>query len=125
MPASVATVAEHIAHVGQTIGFQHVGIGSDFDGMLQGPQCLDAVSAYPTLVGELLARGVSELNIVGILGGNVLRVLAAVGAHAAQQQGFGCPRAVDAVGTVWTDAQRDMLIRKAQERHESQEDTAE
>jgi membrane dipeptidase len=56
-------------------GIEHVGIGSDFDGISSTPVGLEDVSAYPRLTQELLARGYSESDIHKILGGNVLRVL--------------------------------------------------
>lgn len=73
--ASLADVADHIQYIGQLIGFQHVGLGSDFDGMATGPLGLEDVSKYPALVRELVKRGLSREAIAGVVGGNVLRVL--------------------------------------------------
>ena len=73
--ASLADVANHIQYIGQLIGFQHVGLGSDFAGMPKGPRDLEDVSKYPALVGELIRRGLSHEAIAGVVGGNVLRVL--------------------------------------------------
>jgi membrane dipeptidase len=116
-PSSVATVARHIVYAGQTIGYEHVGIGSDFDGMLKGPKGLDDVSAFPSLVRELLAQGLGEMDIQRVLGLNILRVLDEVGAYAAKQQKNGeCLRAADHVAAVWTNAQRDLLMKQGQER---------
>ena len=114
--ASVATVAEHIIYAGTTIGYQHVGIGSDFDGMLEGPPGLDDVSGYPRLISELLSRGVSETNVELVLGRNILRVLGEVERYAAEQQRNGAAPLCDVIGPVWTEAQRKMLADKGAER---------
>ncbi|KAB8224444.1 membrane dipeptidase-domain-containing protein [Aspergillus novoparasiticus] len=76
--ASLADVADHIQYVGNLIGYRHVGLGSDFDGMSRGPKGLEDVSKYPDLIQELLDRGVSVDDLVGVTGGNVLRVLGVV-----------------------------------------------
>lgn len=76
--ASLADVADHVMYVGERIGFRHVGIGSDFDGMAKGPLGLEDVSKYRDLVAELLRRGVGRADMEGVVGANVLRVLADV-----------------------------------------------
>jgi len=77
--ASVADVADHIDHVVKLVGVEHVGIGSDYDGVGDSlPTGLKDVSTYPNLVAELLRRGYSEKDIALILGGNLMRVWAAV-----------------------------------------------
>jgi membrane dipeptidase len=76
--ATLADVADHIQYVGNLIGYRHVGLGSDFDGMARGPKGLEDVSKYPNLVQELLDRGVAVDDVVAVVGGNVLRVLEAV-----------------------------------------------
>jgi membrane dipeptidase len=73
-PATVADVANHIDHIRQVAGIDHIGLGSDFDGITQTIQGLDDVSKYPNLTAELLRRGYSEADIRKILGENVLRV---------------------------------------------------
>ena len=73
--ATLADVAGHILYIGQLIGYKHVGIGSDFDGMLTAPKGLEDVSKYPELIRELGARGVAVEDLKGIVGGNPLRVL--------------------------------------------------
>lgn len=67
-------VADHIMYIGQKIGFEHVGIGSDFDGTFDTPRGLEDVSKFPDLVRELLNRGLTDDQLEGIVGGNVLRV---------------------------------------------------
>jgi membrane dipeptidase len=82
--ASLAQVADHFDHVISLVGADHVGIGSDFDGVGDTlPIGLKDVSQYPNLVAEFLRRGYDEEDIAGILGGNLLRVWRAVEAHAA------------------------------------------
>lgn len=73
--ASLKEVADHIMYIGHVIGFMHVGIGSDYDGMQHGPIDLEDVSKYPSLIEELACRGVGKEELMGIVGNNVLRVL--------------------------------------------------
>ena len=70
----VSDVADHIEHVIELVGIDHVGIGSDFDGISSAPTGLEDVSTYPNLIEELLRRGLSEQDIRQICGENLLRV---------------------------------------------------
>lgn len=73
--SSVAKVADHIDHVEDLVGIEHVGLGSDYDGV--GPTLptgLKDVSAYPNLFTELLKRGYSKEDIKKIASGNIFRV---------------------------------------------------
>lgn len=82
--ASVATVADHVMHVIELVGVEHVGLGSDFDGVGDSlPEGLRSVADYPNLFAELLRRGVSEEDLEKVASGNVLRVWSAVEAYAA------------------------------------------
>jgi membrane dipeptidase len=82
--ASLDDVLDHYDHVVALVGVDHVGIGSDFDGVGDSlPTGLKDVSAYPNLVEGLLRRGYSEADIRKILGGNILRVWQAVDDYAA------------------------------------------
>ena len=73
--ADVEAVANHIDHVVQLIGIDHVGIGSDFDGVDDTlPTGLKDVSQYPNLIYALLKKGYSESDIEKICSGNVFRV---------------------------------------------------
>ena len=72
-------VADHIDHIVKVAGIDHVGIGSDFDGITQWPIGLEDVSCFPRLTDELLRRGYSEADIHKILGGNVLRAFRRAG----------------------------------------------
>jgi len=73
--ATIGDVADHVDHIRKVAGIDHIGIGSDFDGITQTVKDLDNVSTYPRLTAELLKRGYSEADIKKILGLNVLRVL--------------------------------------------------
>jgi membrane dipeptidase len=73
--ATIADVADHIDHIRKVAGIDHIGIGSDFDGITQVVLDLDDVSKYPNLTAELLRRGYSDGDIKKILGQNVLRVM--------------------------------------------------
>lgn len=73
--ATLAQVADHLDHLKQRIGAEHCGLGSDFDGMGEGPIGLEDVSKVPDLLVELLRRGWTDAEVAGVAGGNVLRVL--------------------------------------------------
>ena len=72
---SIARIVDHIDHIVALVGIDHVGIGSDFDGVQALPTELQSVADLPNLTAELLRRGYSEGDIDKILGGNVLRVM--------------------------------------------------
>jgi membrane dipeptidase len=72
--AYVSDVAAHIDHAVQLVGVDHVGLGSDFDGVTEVPVGLEDVSCYPNLIAELLKKGYSEGDIRKIAGENFLRV---------------------------------------------------
>jgi membrane dipeptidase len=71
---TVVDVADHIDHAVRIAGIDHVGFGSDFDGVIATPTDVPDVSAYPAVIAELLRRGYSETDIKKILGENFLRV---------------------------------------------------
>jgi membrane dipeptidase len=73
-PCSVHQVVDHIDHIVKVAGVDHVGLGSDYDGITDVPKQLEDVSCYPYITQELLNRGYSKENIHKILGGNLLRV---------------------------------------------------
>ncbi|QDT33517.1 dipeptidase [Thalassoglobus polymorphus] len=68
-------VVDHIEHVIKIAGIDHVGIGSDFDGVSKLPVGLEDVSTYPAITEELVQRGYSAEEIHKILGGNIFRAL--------------------------------------------------
>jgi membrane dipeptidase len=74
-PVTIATVADHIEHVANVAGHDHVGIGGDFDGIDRTVVGLDGVEDYPSLFAELIRRGWSDENLAKLAGGNILRVL--------------------------------------------------
>ena len=75
--ATLAQVADHIEHVKKQAGADHVGIGSDFDGIDTAPVGLQDVSAFPALFAELIRRGWSDEDLKKLARGNILRVLRA------------------------------------------------
>jgi membrane dipeptidase len=73
--ATLEQVADHVEHVRQVAGVDHVGIGSDFDGIESVPLGLENVAFYPALFAELMRRGWSDGDLEKLAGLNVLRVL--------------------------------------------------
>ncbi len=68
-------IVDHIEHIIKVAGIDHVGIGSDFDGIPRLPRGMEDVSCYPAITQELLNRGYDRQQIHKVLGGNALRVL--------------------------------------------------
>jgi membrane dipeptidase len=73
--ATISDVADHIDHARKVAGIDHIGIGSDFDGISHGPAGLEDVSMFPNLFAELLRRGYSEADLKKIAGQNLLRAM--------------------------------------------------
>lgn len=73
----VGTIADHIEHIVKVAGVDHVGIGSDFDGVPYLPDGLSGVQDYPNLFAELIRRGWSDRDLAKLAGGNLLRVMRA------------------------------------------------
>jgi membrane dipeptidase len=71
---SVRVVVNHIEHIIKTAGIDHVGLGSDFDGITYAPKQLEDVSHFPYITQDLLNRGYTKEQIHKVLGGNLLRV---------------------------------------------------
>src|ERR1041385_3087285 len=76
-PVRVSRIVDHIDHIVKLVGVDHVGIGSDFDGVQITTADLGTVADLPNLTKELLRRGYSESDVDKILGGNMLRVMEA------------------------------------------------
>lgn len=72
--ATLSDVADHIEHVRRVAGVDHVGLGSDFDGITSTPVGLEDVSTFPALIAELSRRGWTEDELAKVAGENVLRV---------------------------------------------------
>ena len=83
---TVAAVADHIEHIRDLAGVDHIGIGSDYDGNDSWPTGLEDVSKFPNLIAELVRRGWSDEDILKVMGGNVLRALEQAEAVARQLQ---------------------------------------
>ena len=73
--ALLSEAADHIDHIRQVAGIDHIGLGSDFDGITSVPEGLEDVSKYPALTAELLRRGYKDDDVKKILGLNLLRVM--------------------------------------------------
>ena len=73
---TLSEVADHIDHIAKIAGVDHVGLGSDFDGVGETlPAGLQDVASYPALLAELMRRGWSDADIAKLAGANVLRVM--------------------------------------------------
>ena len=85
--ATLQNVVDHIQHVRDVAGIDHVGLGGDFDGVGSLPQGVEGVDAYPRILAALMANGWSEADIRKLAGENVLRVMRAVEAVAEAKGG--------------------------------------
>ena len=84
--ATLAQVADHMEHLRQVAGVDHVGLGSDFDGISSVPVGLEDVSKFPDLIAELLRRGWTAADVRKVAGLNILRVMRGAEAVATQMQ---------------------------------------
>ncbi|MFF3174883.1 dipeptidase [Streptomyces sp. NPDC057900] len=75
--ATVATIADHLDHMREVAGIDHIGIGGDYDGTAFLPQGLEDVAGYPNLIAELLGRGWSTADLARLTWKNAVRVLRA------------------------------------------------
>jgi membrane dipeptidase len=73
----LSKLIDHLDYIVKLAGIDHVGIGSDFDGISSSPQELNSVMDYPNITKAMLERGYSKKQINKVLGGNILRVLKA------------------------------------------------
>ena len=74
LKVTIADVVDHVDRVVDLVGIDHIGIGSDYDGIPRLPVGLEDVSTYPQFIKELLVRGYSDEDIKKIMNGNILRV---------------------------------------------------
>ncbi len=84
---SVGEVADHIEHIAQVAGIDHVGLGGDLDGIDVTTPGLGGVDGYPLLFAELIRRGWSDADLARLAGGNVLRAMRSAEAVAASMKG--------------------------------------
>jgi membrane dipeptidase len=75
---AISDVADHIEYIRKVAGIDHVGLGSDFDGIPDAPEGLDGVDKYPALLGELARRGWIDADLAKVAGANMLRVMTRV-----------------------------------------------
>jgi membrane dipeptidase len=85
--ATAATVADHLDHMRDVAGIDHIGIGGDFDGVPFTPSGLDDVSGYPNLIAELLRRRWSDADLAKLTWHNAVRVLRDAESVAVELQG--------------------------------------
>ena len=96
---TIATVADHVDHLRQVAGIDHVGIGSDFDGISGSyPLGLEDVSTYPALFAELLRRGYGDADLEKIAGLNLLRAMREMEATAKRLRAEEKPGLSDTAG---------------------------
>ena len=96
--ATLVQVADHIDHIRQVAGVDHVGLGSDFDGIEDAPVGLEGVDRYPALLEELMHRGWTDSDIAKLAGENLLRVMTA-----AEKVSVKSRAARPASGTMFTE----------------------
>ncbi|MFJ9607266.1 dipeptidase [Kitasatospora sp. NPDC101176] len=101
--ATPATVADHLDHMREVAGIDHIGIGGDFDGTAFLPEGLDSVAGYPNLVAELLRRRWSEGDLAKLTWHNAVRVLrdaesAAAGLRARRRPSIATIAQLDGAG---------------------------
>jgi membrane dipeptidase len=94
---TLSDVADHIVHIKDVAGVDHVGLGSDFDGIPETPKGLEGVDKYPDLLIELARRGWSDADLAKVAGANALRVLSQAEAVSARKRGQ--PASAAAIGT--------------------------
>ena len=92
---TLADVADHIEHIKSVAGADHVGLGSDFDGIPDTPAGLEGVDRFPALLEELARRGWSDADLAKVAGANLLRVLRAAEAASARLRAERAPSAAN------------------------------
>jgi membrane dipeptidase len=73
--ASIDHVVDHILYVANRIGFEHIGLGSDYDGMERSVIGVEDVAKYPNIVAKMLERGIERSDVEKVIGLNVIRVM--------------------------------------------------
>ena len=80
--ATIADMADHIDHVREVAGIDHIGVGGDYDGMETGPVGMEDVAGYPALFAELARRGYSRADLENVASRNMMRVMRSAEAYA-------------------------------------------
>ncbi|KAJ5797255.1 uncharacterized protein N7518_005795 [Penicillium psychrosexuale] len=101
-------VIDHIMHVGQKIGYDHVGLGSDYDGMFNAVKGIENVARYPHLVRRMLEHGIARSDVEKIIGLNVIRVLNDVEVQSASSKSQ-VPIMQDGVKQLWNEKFRGVV----------------
>ncbi|KXJ85044.1 renal dipeptidase family [Microdochium bolleyi] len=109
--ASVDDVVDHIVYVAERIGFDHVGLGSDYDGMPSAPRGLEDVSKYPAVVATMLQRKIARSDVAKVMGLNLIRVMGEV-ETVANAQSAVLPVLEDGVKQLWNDDIRAFVKRE-------------
>jgi membrane dipeptidase len=91
----LSVLIDHIDHIAKIAGIDHVGLGSDFDGIPSSPEGMDSAADLPKITQALMARGYSAEDMHKILGGNFLRVFAKVQEVSKQLQSESRPRIME------------------------------
>lgn len=107
---TIQHVVTHIKYIGDLIGYEHVGLGSDFDGIPTTPEGLDDVSKFPDLVKEMLNRGVTDEQAGWVVGGNVLRVWGEVDRVALKLRKEGVLPLEDEIELKWGAMELDAFV---------------
>jgi membrane dipeptidase len=107
--SSLVDVVRHITYVGELIGYDHVGIGSDFDGMPRAAFGLADTSMFPELVVELLAKDIPEADVEKVMGRNIVRVMRDVEATSCRQHKGDLLELEEDVKPLWDDAFKDQI----------------
>lgn len=105
-PVSIADVADHIEHIRAIAGVDHVGIGSDFEGVPDAVTGLDGVDKFPALLAELARRGWTDAELSKVAGGNLLRAMAQAEAVSARLRASQQPSTATIEQLDHPDAQR-------------------
>lgn len=99
--ADVDNVVDHILHAAEKIGFDHIGLGSDYDGMFKAVNGAEDVSQWPNLVAKMLSRGITKKDVEKVIGLNIIRVLKEVEEVARNAKGW--PVLEDEVKQLWSE----------------------
>ncbi|HEY0264721.1 MAG TPA: dipeptidase [Granulicella sp.] len=85
-----SVLIDHIDHIAKVAGIEHVGLGSDFDGIPALPEGIDSAADLPKIAAALAERGYAESDLLKLFGENLLRVFRVVQAHSMQAADAGC-----------------------------------